>query len=298
MKTLPRIRGVVGCLAFASVFTFSQKAISATLINWGGDYVTASQSLVGSSTTSPGVTTYLYSSSTAKSPSSTAGYTGPEFYGAFSLTNTSGTGTPAFSSGRYNVANSGTNDVIQFGTAAPTADTVTMRGLVFFEKAEFLNGGAIGAVTLDGTSSFSLNVTALAGTTRQAQIAVYALSGGVWSWYLSSQKVTGVNMLSLTDAGDALWALYSIDNTTSPLNAPPTSYTVAGSSFADIGAVGYFFNVTGANGANITTYANSFTFNGAVTAPEPSSASMAALGTIGLVCFYRFHLRKRSQLVD
>jgi len=277
-------------VGIALVLCCSRQADAALLVDWGGDYVSSYQQFAGSPTSTVGVTTYLYSTTAPKSPAS--GYTGPEFYGAFSLTNSSGTGTPAFTTlDRFGVANSGAADQIRIGAAAPTGETITMRGLVFFQKEGFLGGGNAGPVTLDNTSSFSLNVTSSVGSSRQFKMAVYAFVDGSWNWYLSQAAGAGAAALNISNAGASLWGLYSINESTSPLDSAPLSaaYTVSGSAFADIGAVGYYFNYTSSAGANATIYVDSFEFNG-VAVPEPHAVllGLIALGFFGFCNLRRF----------
>lgn len=281
-------------VGIALVLCGGQVADAALLVDWGGDYVSSYQQFSGSPTSTAGVTTYLYSTTAAKSPAS--GYTGPEFYGAFSLTNSSGTGTPAFNSlDRFGVANSGVADQIRIGAVAPTGETVTMRGLVFFQKEDFLGGGNAGPVTLDNASSFSLNVVSSGGSSRQFKMAVYAFVDGSWNWYLSQATGAGAAALNITGADASLWGLYSINGSTSPLDSAPSAaaYTVSGSTFADIGAVGYYFNYTSSIGTNTTIYVDSFEFNG-VSVPEPH-AILLGLTALGFVGFHK--LRRFRQKV-
>lgn len=279
------------CLVgIALVLCCSRQADAALLVDWGGDYVSSYQQFAGSPTSTAGVTTYLYSKTAPKSPAS--GYTGPEFYGAFSLTNSSGTGTPVFTTlTRFGVADSGATDQIRIGASASTGETVTMRGLVFFQKEDFLGGGNAVPVTLDSASSFSLNVSTSSGSSRQFKMAVYAFVDGSWNWYLSQVAGAGGATLNIISAGTSLWGLYSINESTSPLDSAPLSaaYTVSGSAFEDIGAVGYYFNYTSSAGANTYIYVESFAFNG-VAVPEPHTVflGLTALGLVGFHKLRRF----------
>ena len=254
----------------------TQQAMGATIFDWGGKYVTTYAAIDGTPTTTGGSSTWQYSLDTKKSPT----YSGPAFYGAFSLTNSDGTGTPEFRSGNFGVNPGTTADSIRFSATAPATGSVTMRGLLFFKKEAFAGTAADSGrkVTFDNTSSLTLQLgTSIAATTRTVKMAVYALVGGEWDWYLSlASTASATNPFTISDAGAATWARYSISGSSAPLDAQPglSAYTILGSSFEDIGAVGLFFNYVQPSGGNASMYLNTFHADANVSAiPEPSVAA-------------------------
>lgn len=242
----------------------AQSANATTIIEWGGNYVSSDTLLDGVPKSSGGSTTYAYSLTELRSPA------GPDFYGAFSLTNESGSGTPEFST--YSLSKSAPNNAIRFGaTPESGSGSLIVRGLLFFQKPSFLGGAADNTVTLGADSSLKLNVTSSAPggieNVRQTKAAVYASVGGVWNWYVSSATKAGTTLYEFNDLGGESWALYTIEDNDSPLeNAPigSMSYSTLGSDFEDVSKVGFFFNYQAEEGVNFTLYMDSIEFNASV----------------------------------
>lgn len=272
MKTTPSFARFI----FTLTFTLGLSAISlqsATLVDWGGDYVS---SYTGLDTPEPatggGWITYNYSDTTPISPA------GPTFYGAISLVDSSGTGTPAFTSDRFGIQDVAAGDQLRIGASAG-ATTLNMRGLIFFKKENFLDGGSTGTVNFSEGGSISLSTsTSVGANPRQFKAAVYALVGGEWNWYLSAS--TAATSIDISDPALSLWALYGIDASTAPLNAAPggAAYTVSGSSFEDIGAIGFYFNFNQTDN-NMAFFMTSFEVNATVI-PEPSTAALLGIGAL------------------
>ncbi len=268
-------------------------AQASLVLSWGGDYVSTYQGVVGTPTSSGGASVWAYSDTVAKSPDASV-YSGPKFYGAFSLINASGAGVPTFDANRFGVANAAGTDGLRFGASAmPGEGAITMRGLVFFKKEDFANGSS-GTVTLDNDTVFSLNVTSsLSNSTspnvRRYQFAVEALVGGVWGWYISNDYSSGTTTLTLSDAG--VWAPYIVSTGATPLEAAPTpgnaAYSVAGSLFEDIRSVGYYFNYR--QDGTAANFVTQFKVEATVV-PEPGVAVLGGAGALALLL--RRHARK------
>lgn len=266
----------------------ASRASAAPIVDWNGSYTAAYTSLVGTPTTGSGWTTYNYSDSVPKSPSSGDGYTGPAFYGAFSLENGSGIGNPTFGASTFGLT---TTTQMRFGATA-NSGSLTARGLVFFKKEDFLNGSG-GPVTFDENSTLALNINSSspsgAGNVRLYKAAVYALVDGNWNWYLSQSQQSGTTLFTISDLADEMWVLYDVDASTAPLNGVSGSYSTAGGDFDDVGAVGLFFNYYVANqGGSFAFYYNSFTVDAQVV-PEPSTGAALGMGALLLLLACRFN---------
>lgn len=278
MKTHTNIRGLVPVLLGLMV-VLAPRARAATIVNWGGDYISAAtvNMQTGSVVDNGATRTYLYSTTSAKSPASN--YAAPVgksgvFYGAFQTTNGAGT-TAAFSA--YRIEDNVAGDRIKVWGQNSASNGNTVEGLIFFRQSEFLADGDDGIVTFDSSSTMSLNINTLTGNTgaRFARMAVFA--GG--KWYLSQATATTTGVFSLTNLASTLWGEWTITSSTAPLNAVPTTFATLGSSFADIDAVGFYFNaVRDATSARFET--DAFSVNALVTVPEPSIASLACLSVL------------------
>lgn len=260
-----RVAAIAGASAF--LFTNTDKANATLIVDWGGDYVTSDSPLnVGTPTTGSGWITHHYSFTNAINPD------GPTFYGAFSLENGSGTGTPAFTF--LDLSESAVGDRVRIYATAMSG-SLTARGMVFFKKEDFLNGGSNGIVTFDENSSLTINVTSSGGNTRQVRAAVYALVDGEWNWYVSLTTKAGTTSYVFSDLANEEWGLYNINSSMAPLpNALTGSSNYQPFVFDDIGAVGIFFNyVRNTENGALSLYFNSLEVNATVI-PEPSSAAL------------------------
>ncbi|MBE2205131.1 MAG: PEP-CTERM sorting domain-containing protein [Chthoniobacterales bacterium] len=239
---------------------------AATLVSWGGDYLTTSLQnfVLPTATDNSGVRTYEYSASTAIDPGSGV-YSGPKFYGA--LQNNSGTSTPADFDASRVIDNSGTNQIRVWGNTPSAGITNTITGLIFFKPT--LN---IGETASFGVSD-QLNMTiSMTGASRLARFAV--LNNG--QWYLSDDNFTANGAKSITPNGE-MWGAWN--PTGAPLASTPGSYTTNGSTFTDIEAVGYYFNISN-TGANSRIDLTSYTATGTVV-PEPGIVGLLACAGMG-----------------
>lgn len=270
---------LLGVLLMTILGTTGLKA--ATVVNWGGDYISAATvNLQTGTTVDTGATkTYLYSTTNAKSPAS--GYTAPvgksgTFYGAFETTNGSG-GTATMSA--YRIEDNVAGDRIKIWGQSSASAGNTVKGLIFFEQGDYLAAGDAGTVTFDVSSTMSLNVNTFTGNAG-ARMAVF--SGG--KWYLSQAVATSTGLFSMSNLSAASWGEWAINSATAPLNAPPTTFATLGSSFTDIDAVGFYFELT-RDASSARFEADAFSVNAVVTAvPEPSVVGLGGLAALmGLI---------------
>lgn len=308
-----------------SILPISAELFGATtFVDWGGNYVSATE--VFSNTAYPsdfraetlsgqGYSTvrgpiYSYNGTTANLTPS-AGYVAPSgksstFYGGWSASSGTGPAVPGGTSGTTSGLNSRSvfqngaggqpgEDIIYLALDAPAP---AFRGLVVFEKQDFLNGTSTETVAFDSDSS--LTFSGLVGGARP-NLRWVVLDGS--TWYVSEATFTGTGSFlfwgaavssTLTDPNSQLWASYIPIESDS---AGPYLYNTAPSSgygahsFSDIRAVGIYYD---SYGVPITdgTFTNfglqQFTVSG-VTVPEPSTYLLAGL-SIALLS-----LRKRKK---
>jgi hypothetical protein len=252
---------------------------SATLIDWGGTGMASSDTnfSLPTPTDNGNTRTWAYSASTPLL--STGGnYSGPTIYGALQTGHTS--------SGPNNFTpfvddRGGSDDrITTLVNTATTGDLI--RGLVFFQKSDFLNGST-STLTFDSSSSATLSVIGNngAGGPRGPRLAV--LDGS--SWYVSSSFFGGFSGdLVFSDLSTATFGAY--DPTGAPLNGTPGSFSTTGGSFTDIQAVGYYFDLgnpagtSGSAGMSIDIFQIS-------AVPEPSTALLLLGGLAGLALLRR-----------
>lgn len=260
-------------------------ALPVTTLEWGMEPTVISnvEFSTGTVISEPGMVTYAYSTTDPKSSQEPSVYTGIPIYGAFSLINGSGEGSPEFANGRYGL-NTSSGGSIRLGAGAMTGSGgVTMRGLLFFER-EDIAPHVSGPITLGAGSSISIARvgSSTQGATRSYRAAVYASVDGEWDWYVSLRGTSGDLTIAAADAEK--WQRYVISDTTAPLDTVTSStaaYTYDSSDFDDISRVGLWFNFTADEGKDTFLFIDSVSYT--VTAiPEPGSVA-ALLGGIVLL---------------
>lgn len=272
MKRLP-LHLAAFSLAMASAHT-------ATIVDWGGDYVATGQSLnMGTSSVSGNQSTWDRTGATALSPA--ANYSGPAFYGIIQNNSSNG---PAANISQTQVVNRASGDTITVGWTSSSFTDKTVLGLVYIKQSSFLSYNT-GSVTFDSTSSISIAKPTGAGNNYYVKAAV--LANG--QWYLSNTSSPNAQYsagLTINNAATEMWGAYTA--TAASLATLPSSYTTAGSSLTDITAVGYFFfaNRTGGATGNSSVAVSDITFSAV---PEPSTMVLVAIGGLFLLLRRRRH---------
>lgn len=274
MKRLP-LHLAAFSLAIAS-------AHAATIVDWGGDYVSSGQSLnMGTSSVSGNQSTWDRTGATALSPA--ANYSGPAFYGIIQNNSSNG---PAANISQTQVVNNAAGDTITVGWTSSSFTDKSVLGLVYIKQSDFLSYNT-GTVTFDSTSSISIAKPTGAGNNYYVKAAV--LANG--QWYLSSTSSANAQYsagLTINNAATEMWGAYTA--TAASLSTLPSSYTTSGSSLTNITAVGYFFlaNRTGGSTGNSSVAVSDITFSAV---PEPSTVLLFAIGGLFLL------LRRRKRVM-
>ncbi len=249
------------------------------VVNWGGDYVTANQNFVRPAAVTNGlVVTYTYSSNTAITPAS--GYTAPAdrtgpIYGAWQVTSL--TNVP-IDTAQARIASNAAGDRIYL--ISPSLTNTQVRGLIFYNKQDFLNGYSNVTLSLNGVVG-SMNIAAVA----DGQAIRYAVQSG-GSWYLSQTNKTAAGSFSNVSLQDQNWGLWDGPTSTNQWAAPVTFDTL-GTSITDVSAFGFYFDIqrTSSTRIEVDSYV--------IAVPEPSTIGLLGLGA-GALLLFRLRARKRS----
>jgi hypothetical protein len=283
-------------------------ARAGTIVNWGGDYVTGNQNYRGTTGTAltgvewgddnasnDAVRVWAFSESTPLNPSANYSNLASSaiFYGGVELWLTNSLTAPNTSRlGR--VLNNSTTDANQITLDNGTAKRTY--AMWAWMKQDFLDTsltGATVAVTLDATSSFTLDVANNTSNHHWYRFVVKSDD----QYYLSSFTQTNDYTLTGTELMNTTWALYSPDLN---LQANPgvtsaaaggasglLTFDVATSSLTNIQAVGlYAESTTGAAAGNRDFQWAAFSVS-AVAIPEPSAIALVGLGMLTLLTLRR-----------
>jgi hypothetical protein len=175
-------------------------------------------------------------------------YTGQTVYASFRHTMTGGTNAvPPLAPVVMRVAS--TDSLTFYGQNTNTAGEANLAAaldiMYVFKKADFLNGRNTGSVVFDASSSFSVTSGSYNASTKLLRAVVQ--NGN--SWYISQASNTVASAstnpkIILTNASEALWAVWDPLSSIDVSTLPDFSTTVAGSTFTDIQAVGIYSHVT------------------------------------------------------
>ncbi|HWL51184.1 MAG TPA: hypothetical protein VNQ90_02025 [Chthoniobacteraceae bacterium] len=264
-SNLRSTRSALASLLLALTLGSAQAAI---VIDYGGNYTTSNQSFSLPTPVDTGAVTrtWKYSDTVSISPADSASYSGPAVYGALQITSAGSTQENYHSytglQKRY-PDNAGTN-LIFMGQVG-----FTITGMFFFQPT--VDPGS--RLVFDETSS----ITRTSQGTGTTQVWRYVVqSDGLW--YISSINAQ-LNELTPGTLPSSTWALFDPVNV-APLPAiPETGYTVTGSEFTDIQAVGIYFDIMRATNQPYLSIAG-FTVN-AQAIPEPATATLLVLSAGG-----------------
>lgn len=211
--------------------------------------------------------TVPFSSSLPLSPAIGWSGTSGVFYGGFSGVVTGTTGMSRFAAGLDNAA----TDRVRIGITAGTGNTInSFTGVVYWDKADFLNGGSSAIISLDGSSSLSLNVPA--GSNLRGRWVIrdgdkYYVSNGTTNFITNSSGSFSLSGAALMATN---WDEYTPATSLAWTSNPDT--TRASSSFTNVTGVGfYFLHSNPVSGQNFNITFDSFSFSGV------ASASLTAL---------------------
>ncbi len=271
---------VLASLVFLSGALVTTSANGATtIIDWGGNYVSANQNFANEFDESDTNTPSGYGGFSNGDPLSltpTAGYTGGAIYGSIlELPGGAGFGS---SLGQVNgIVNNSTSDRIQLkgdDGAFPVAF------LLLWKKADFLNGGDSAGISFDVTSSVRVNfITLTEQHATDSGRLVLRLSGG--SYYVSDRVFTVLGDVTVDQLSTLNFFEY---DPASNLNID--SGSLVGTSIASAGSIngiteiGFYFEsgvTTGPDAVRI----QDFEVIATTAIPEPSTCASLA-GLLGL----------------
>lgn len=307
MKT--RTRSLFTLLAPLALLGATGLHATVTAVNWGGNYVSATQNLQGDTTIHAGSDAYgdpytqtgvdiingtgdaydndallddsvrgrFYSSVTAFNPGS-PGYntaaTSAIFYGGATTFSKNDTHVDGFT--ELDVLNQGSNDSIHFHTDSGTDDH-TMHALLFWKKENFLNGANLQSnLSFDTLSNFSLTTGQVSNGNAGSQDMMLrwaVQSGGTWHLSSSANILTPNN--TFTDNVFATtWAIYDPTANNMNFHQDAASFTIASSALNDITALGFYLDhdrATGQPHMHVEHFSSSVV-------PEPGRAMLLCFG--------------------
>ncbi len=258
----------LGVLAAIALLFSPSKSEATLLIDWGKATATKNTNLdLGSQANSGKTRTY----SNVKSP--TSDYSDTPFRGMLEQT-MSTTGPANFSIARINATNPDYL-LIRGSRESETPGSTTIRGLIYFEQAHFLNGGDHATVSLADDSTIALNIRKFNGS---GSIRMAVFDGT--HWYLSETSFSSTGLVTLTNFSSESWAAWSASS--QPLPELPTDFPIDTSSLTNIQAFGFYFESTQ---PDITKYAEleflTFKVDAVVTTiPEPSVAFLSGAAVL------------------
>lgn len=267
------------CFLTTLMFLFqSGEAPAAILLDWGSTRSAASTNLaVGSSVDNGHTRTWLDVKSSTK-----ADYTGAPIRAM--LEQSTDNSSPADLAIAKISAGAEIDDILVLKGIVENPGSATIRGLIYFQKADFLNGGNNEPISLADHSTLTLNIRKANGTTS---VRMAVLQGS--QWYISDVAFNipaAGDIVTLTDLSSHTWGAWSPIGGALP--ALPESYSVATSTLTDIQAFGFYFEATRNNAApeiNIT----GFKVDAEVgSIPEPSLALLSGFGLLALGCWQRY----------
>ncbi len=240
------------------------------LVDWSGDYLdqpAGGQRLelgpdtpVNDSAGAPVGVAFPCSDEVPKSPASAryqSGMPSALFYGALEFTNpgSAGSGDLAPEVRPLNsVVKVPTGTFIGLGGTPPVDASISrIRGILFWQKKDFLNGfAAARTVTWNDIVGLSVNILKIDAKNTHARFAVR--SGG--KWYLSEGRTDRTKQFVVNDT---VWGEWVGFGETMPLPPAPDSFTVQASSLNEITALGIYFDAASTSpGSNAVFGFNAF----------------------------------------
>jgi hypothetical protein len=273
----------------------------AAIVDWNGDYVSSTQVTARNSTNATANTSAAaFSTGTSSSYalgralnlttalSPTSGYTAPvgksgTFYGGIAIgrlgSTSSTTGTTT-----AEVVDNASSDRIRLASQETAVHQSAQGGEIFFNKTDFLNGGATVQLTLDQNATFnkidniSLDIQSISLWT----VRLAVVNAG--SFYVANTALTtGTNTLNATALASTTFSTVDLaSGSFRKMGGPVIGTGVASNTLNDVTSIG-FIAYTGSRGGTSTSEAaellvNGFSANAVI--PEPGTAiAVLALST-------------------
>jgi hypothetical protein len=178
------------------------------------------------------------------------------------------------------IENLGTNDALHLGTGARASGSGgRFSGLLMWERADFLNGGSTGTLSLDSNST--ITVSRLAGSGTIYDFRVFLCDGNTIYVKNSNYNFAGGTAIESLNTGGQTWAVWDPS-----VSLSFTGGTFAAHTFTDITGVGFLWNVDSQlNGGTfpqpaeieITRFAVDL-----VVTPEPGAGLLLLAGGVAL----------------
>lgn len=282
-----------------SVLSFAPFLSAATVVQWGGNYVSANQVLANTAYPSDYYVTnemgqsYGALKGSIQSLNPSSGYNAPVgatsgFSGGWMASQGTAPGFPGDESGDVGALNNrvvyekGANDRISLAVSGPGV-TPAIRGLVVFNKSNFLNGMSGETVSFDGSSQLSFSGV----MDGYRPVGNWVVQDGS-NWYISQTQIVQseyntVESHTLDSLNEAQWALFQPVVTDSFgtyffNSAPTTGYGTH--SFTNVQSVGIFFDSYGQPNTDGGFSRFALQEFSATAVPEPGILALASLGII------------------
>jgi hypothetical protein len=245
----------------AAIVASTSFASAATIVNWGGNYVSMNV---------PFRRSLSFSDTLPLNPISNYAGTSQVFYGGAQTANglTGFTDSGPFSTGVNNTGNSNQlrDSIMFYWQGSPSATT---EGVILWKKANFLGTTNSATIYFDSQSSLFIEPNSVAlpirfvvqdGTTYYISNVSYSVS--------TSQTVPGT--ATLTDPNNSTtWAPY---NPSANIDFDASTATFSRHSFTNIQAVGYYFEFEMQGFAEVPFSVQQFTVNASVTVEDQNAS--------------------------
>jgi len=269
-----------------------------SIVNWGGNYVSANTDLartgtptsnfgnIGGTATNDSRRLTTFDISTSMNPSLSYSGTSSTFYGGWQAIRYDSSSSPA--TGFQRVTNNSTTDAITFrADLSSGTGTGEAQGLVLWKKSDFLNLSS-NTVTFGSSSSFAIT---LGSNTANLTEARWVVKDGS-NYYISQTSFTGTT--TTNNLSSLLWASYD----------PTTAIKSSASSFSsitltDVQAVGVYFagnslTWTSATVGGLRVDIEAFS---ATATAVPESSTYAAIAGVFALSGVAWHRRKSRHAV-
>jgi len=209
------------------------------------------------------------------------------------------------------------SEVIRAGTSSSTPDGSVMKttyarptgsdyvgtNVVIFQKADFLNGGSSGSLTLSSMSMTMTTPSVTAGTASNMRGRWVIANGS--SYYVSQTTFSmDAGTVSLADFTLSQWSVYTPSTAAGTvLNFQPTSFSTV--NFNNVQAVGFYAETwdgvdqiiagSGSGGGNVGAAFNVTDF-GVTAVPEPSAIALLGGGLVILAGFRIARMKRQAAL--